>query len=477
MIHWGEWRPYAGPNSGFAEMADGVLPRQVGMKIGYGPYPDLAEASGADALPDDPRGGLALRLFDGSYQQFFATETDIYLMGSDYSWTSIDSGRATPDGFDTSMVHFGSYLLNSNTTDGFMAYNVETPAGNNAVSGAPAAASLFKSNNVIFALNCDGNNRRFESSGIGDHTAWRTKGADGKTLEDGGALIWGADLKNGMALMLQEDAVRGIQFGAGGGSLYSLFKIADGKGSVGARSAAAFDGTAYWLATDGFYRLSAGGGPEAIGAERVDAWFADQVDTSDYIDVQCAIDPFRKVVFWRLSASQLLGFAWALNGGMGAWFTASVATTALSQIATSALLLDDWDVFLDDQDIPLDSRFFQGGQPLFAALNGDRKFATFTGAPMAHTLRTCIVNNPLTGIGNWFTPISKGNGLTYRVGTSDSLDNAITWGSYGTKARNGAVPSRFRGLNIQIEEFEDSASAWEFTHGIDHLERSEGGPR
>jgi len=476
VINWGEWRPYAGPNSGFAEVADGALPRHAAGNIGYGPYPDLVEADGAEALSAAPRGSLSIRLFDGSYQQFFATETTIEVLESDYSWTDIDTGRALGDGYDVSMVHFGSFLVNTDAADGMMDYNVETPAGNNAVSGAPAAAFIFKSNNCLVAGNCDGNNRRFQTSAIGDHTEWKLKGANGKTLEDGGALVTGFDLKNKMALLLQEDAVRGLDFSGGG--LTGQFKIADGSGSVGARSAASFDGTGYWVATNGLKRLTAGGPVEHIGEGRVDEWFADQVTTDNYINVQCAIDPFRKVVFWRLSATRLLGFAWALNGGAGAFFTATVATTALSQIATSAILLDLWDEFLDQQDVPLDSRLFQGNQPVFAALNADRKYATFTGNPMAHTLRTCIINSPVTGIGSWMTPMSKGAGPTYRVGTSDNLDDGITWPvAYNSKVRNGAVPLRFRGMNIQIEEFEDQASEWEFSHGIDHFKKSTGGPK
>lgn len=477
MIAWGEWAPYAGPNSGFAEVADGVLPQASAVGVGYGPLPDLVEASGAEALSAAPRGGIAIRLFDGSYQQFYATASTIEVLESDYTWSDVETGRTVPDGYDVSFTHFGSYLINTDTTSGMKAYNVESPAGNNAVSGAPAAAFTFKSNNVLFAGNCDGNNRRFESSGVGDHTAWKGKGADGKTLEDGGALITGLDLKFKQAALLQEDALRVIQFGAGGGGLYGIDKVADGSGSVGARSAVGFDGKLYWFSTDGMNRYSASAGIEHIGANRVDNWVADQVGTEDYINVQAAIDPYLHVVFWRLSATKLLGFAWKLNNGAGAWFTATVSTSALSQIATSALLLDSWDEFLDSQDVPLDSRLFQGLQPVFSALNADRKYATFTGNPMAHTLRTCIINNPNTGIGSWLTPISKGPGLQYRVGTSDNMDNAITWGSYATKVRNGAVPVRFRGMNIQIEEFEDEASAWEFSLGIDHLKKSMGGPR
>lgn len=476
-MNWGEWRPYAGPNSGFAEIADGVLPQAFGGGLAYGPYPELVEAMGAEALPGEPRGGISIRLFDGTYKQFFATASTIEEMGTDYSWTSIETDRTVTDGDDVSFAHFGSFLLNSDRADGFKAYNVEVPDENTAVTDAPAARFLFTCNNVVFALDCDSNNRRFQSSGIGDHTAWNSKGATGKTLEDGGALVCGKDLKNGIGVMFQDDAVRWIQFGGSGGSLYSIPKVADGKGSVGQRSVRAFNGTAYWLSQDGFYRLVAGGVPEPIGAERVDRWAFDQVAAADLIDVQAAVDPYRKCVVWRLNNSTLLGFAWALNGGAGAWFTASVATAALSSIATAGLLADNWDVVADDQDVVMDSRGFDGGQPVFAALNADLKYATFTGVPLAHTLRSCIVNNQTSGIGSWITPLSKGSGLRYRVGTSDNLDNGIAWGTAATKARNGAVPTRFRGLNIQFEEFEDAGSAWEFSQGIEYPRRSSGGPR
>lgn len=220
-----------------------------------------------------------------------------------------------------------------------------------------------------------------------------------------------------------------------------------------------------------------GGVPEPIGAERVDRWFFDQVATSDLINVQASIDPYRKVVFWRLSATQLLGFAWALNAGAGAWFTATIETSALTFIATPGLLADDWDVVADDNDVLMDSRAFEGGQPVFAALNENLKYATFTGIPLPHTLRGSILNNPNSGIGSWITPISKGAGLGYRVYTADNLDNTLTLASSGTKARNGAVPLRYRGMNIQFEEFEDAGADWEFSHGLDYGRTSQGGPR
>ncbi len=43
-------------------------------------------------------------------------------MDATYQWTDIETGRTVTGGDDVSFLHFGSYLLNTDTTDGFKAY-------------------------------------------------------------------------------------------------------------------------------------------------------------------------------------------------------------------------------------------------------------------------------------------------------------------------------------------------------------------
>lgn len=486
MISWGPFRPdVGGPNSGMAEIADSVLVQSAGRGVGYGPMPSLYTPATATALSGAPRGSIALRLFDGTQAVFYGTASTIEQLQSDFTWLSIATGLAVTSGDDQSYVHFGSYLLNTNTTDGFKAYNVEVPAGNNAVSGAPAARFAFSCNNVVFALDCDGNNKRMASSGIGDHTAWNRLGANGKTFEDGGALLWGADLKNGAAIIMQDDASRLIQFGgAPGGALYTIAKIADGRGTVGERSCVSFDGMVFYWATDGAYKFTMGEGNKPIGAEKINRWFLARVDQSRMSEIQGSIDPLNKVVWWRFPTLSdtsttvfkgLLGYDWQVNE----WVTATVDTSSLGRLSTPGYTLDQMDGFgvLDVIDIPLDSRFWQGGQPVFAALNSTYKFSTFSGTPMAATLRSCVMNSPVTSKIGWATPISDAPNSTLALGSNDTLSDRIAWTAAAGKVRNGATPQRIQGMNLQMEEAIPAGETWSYSNGVDHVGSSQGGKK
>lgn len=487
MPAFGAFRPdVAGPNSGFAKQADNVLPvSAAGGNIGYGPLSQLVVAMTAEALSGAPHGSISLRTFDGTQQVYFATESTIERLAADYTWTSIETGRSVPSGNDVSFVHFGSYLLNSDTSDGFKAYSVESGGTNDAVSGAPAARFIFTANNVVFALDCDGNNRRMQSSGIGDHTEWKQKGANGKTFEDGGALICGADLKNGAAILFQDDAMRFIQFGSSaGGSVYSISKVADGRGSVGARSMVSFDGMVFFLATDGFYLFTAGSGNAPIGSEKVNRWFLTRVDQSRLYDVQAAVDPLNTMVWWRFPTLSdtddtifpgLLGYNWKL----GEWVTATVATSALSRLATPGYLADDLDSLgpADSIDILMDSRYWQGGQPIFAGLDENYKFGTFSGGASAVTLELCDLAGPTSNLITWVTLDTDAENAKFSLGTKDRRADAMSYAAAQSMVADGRTPVRGRGKVIGGIVTIAAGEEWTYCNGVEDLVPHGGGPK
>lgn len=472
-VSYGPWRPdVGGPNSGFATIADGCLPQAAAGGIGYGPMPALVTASGAEALAGAPRGVITAQKADGSYVVIGATETTIELMDSAYQWTDIETGRTVTAGDDVSFAQFGKYVLNTDTTSGFKAYDVDGGGANSAVAAAPAARCVFTCNNVVFAGGTSASPRRLASSAIGDHTNWTTVGADGKTFEDGGAIVGGRDLKNGAAVLFQETAMRLIQFG-GGASTYTIAKVADGRGAVSDRSIVAFDGMVFYLATDGFYKFTLGGGNEPIGAEKVNRWLADQITSSDYELVSGAVDPYEKVVWWRLSSSLLLGYDWQLNE----FFTAQVSTSALSRLALSAVTIDNLSGTIDSLDVTFDSRLLEGGALLFGALDSSYKFATFSGASKEATLRTNDVALPQSVIANWCTPDSDAPNSTIALGVSDNRHTALTWKSAASKATSGRVGLRGRGKVLSFKEVIPAGEAWTFANGIEDIELAVGGLR
>jgi hypothetical protein len=482
---YGPWMPDAGEmEPGICMIADGVLPKSVG----YGPSPSLNVDSGAGALADDPRGAISLVLSDGSWKVYAGTDGDIYSLDSGYEWDSLGGTFNVTDGDDWSFLHFGSYLLATNTTDGLQSYNVETPAGFTAISDAGDPAEIFTCANMVFGLDCldgDGNrnNRLIKNSDFNSFTNWTSGAADEQPLEGGGKLLRGFDLSDGAAFILQDRATRLIQFGdAGGGALYSLRTVSEGVGAVGKRCCVGYQGAVYWIATDGFRRFTLGGGIETIGAGQVDEWFFDHVDQSALDLVQGQIDPFAKMVWWRYKAQgaasdtifeDLIGYSWQWKR----WVTSTVQTTYLANIATPATVLDDITGLVDDFDVPLDSRIFQGGQPLFGALNGDRKFGTFSGTPLAAQLQTGTSNSPVTGLIGWATPIDDCATGTLELGVKAQPSDSITWKTGAAKVGSGRVPLRGRGKNIAFRRNFPAGATWTYARGVDHVAASTGGPR
>jgi len=471
-VPYGEWRPdVGGPNSGFAKVADGVLPQAASTGIGYGPLASLVTASGAEALSGAPRGIITAFKADGSYAVIAATASTIEIMDSSYQWTDIETGRTVTAGDDVSFAQFGKYVINTDTTSGMKAYDVDGGGANSAVTAGPAARCVFTCNNVVFAGGTSASPRRIASSAIGDHTNWTTAGADGKTFEDGGAIVGGRDLKNGAAVLFQETAMRLIQFG--GAATYTIAKVADGRGAVSDRGIVAFDGMVFYLATDGLYKFTLAGGNEPIGAEKFNRWLATQITSADYENVIGAVDPYQKVVWFRISSSLLLGYDWQLNAA----FTAQFATSTLSRLALSAVTIDSLSGTIDALDVTLDSRLLEGGGLLFGALDSTYKFATFSGSSKEATLQTNDVVLPNAAMANWCTPDSDAPNSTIALGVSENRHTALSWKTGAGKNTSGRVGLRGRGKVFGFKEVIPAAEDWTFANGVEDVELAIGGVR
>lgn len=474
--------------SPFVMLAQNVLPQANG----YGPMKDIFIPATATALPSAPKGVKSLVLRDGTWKVFGATSADWYELGTDYTWGAGLGGTfSLTAGDHWSFEHFGSKLLGSNTTDGLQSYDVETPAGFTVISDAGAPREIFSCANVVVALDCLDNsgsrdNRLIRNSAINDQSNWKTKGADYQPLEDGGALIVGRDITGNAAFIGQERAIRIMQFGnAPGGALYSLTKAVDGIGPVSSRGTVVQGGRCYFPASDGFCRYSLGSAEvERIGAGLIDEYWLNLVDQSNMSLTQAAVDPRNKIVWFRWKratgvSDDIFEDLWGYSWQWSRWVFAQVQTSYLCQLATPGYTLDAIDSFgpLDSIDIPLDDRFWQGGQPVFAALDGNYTFGTFSGNNLAATIRSFTGNSPVSGLIGWATPICDADDLTLALGVKDDIADAITWKTAASKAASGRVPLRGRGLNIAFELGVPAGSDWTYAKGVDYVKTASGGAR
>jgi hypothetical protein len=465
-------------------VADGVQP----LAEGYGPFPSLSVSATATALSGAPRGLISYQTADGEWAVAGFTASTVELKSADDTWSSIDSGLSITAGDDWCSLRFGTKLLYTNTTQGLRAYDVEAGGAASAVAAAKAPRWMFECGNILFALDCldkNGarNNKLIRSSAFSDHTNWSTKGADYQPLESGGALIWGGKLTDTTALVLQQRSGRIIQVGGAGNVLWGTQSIFEEFGSVGAKSVVSFDGMVFWLATDGF-RMFGPGGYSQIGAGLVDQYFLGIVDQSDLSLVQGAIDPFRKNVLWRFKRSggasdvifeDVIGYNWQFKR----WFTLTVQTTYLGYTASPALTWDavDASVTWDSYDVIWDSRFLQGGQPLFGALNADYKFGYFSGGAMAATLEGAASANRATGLVNWAVPADDSADGTLQLGVKDALNDTTTWKTGAAKVSSGRAPLRGRGKVVAFRRNITTGSSWTYAKGVDYIQANTGGPR
>ena len=291
------FRPDAG------EMASSEVSNVFITTNGYGPRPTLEAAPGAVALSEAPRGAFGGFLPDGTFKGFVATDDDVFTVDADYDYTSLSATFTVPADEDQAFAQFGVYMLTSNTTDGMYDYNMDTPAGLNAVTGAPDARYMFSANNQLIALGDGASNlNRLSVSAFGDHTNWDDIGSDQQDLNDGGGFTGGGDLSNGRAILLQQRAVRSMTFGnAGGGSLFRLDKLADDVGCVHPRAQATYNGVCYFLHTDGIYATNGNGPPVNIGAGKVNRWFLARCP--DLTKASFSVDPKNTIIRIRYPAS------------------------------------------------------------------------------------------------------------------------------------------------------------------------------
>ncbi len=451
------------------ELVSGTPTNVLATANGYGPRPTLATAPGAGALPAAPRGVFGGYLPNGTFKGFGATATKVYTLGADYTWTALAPTFAVPSGDDEAMTQFGVFMLASNSTDGMYAYNMDTPAGLNAVSGAPAARFLFSANNQMIALGSGGSNLyRLATSAFGDHTNWTSKGASKQDMNDGGAFTGGGDLSAGAAILLQQRAVRRMSFGnAGGGALFRLDVLATEVGCVHPRAHVVYNGVAYFLHTDGFYACDGQSRPVNIGAEKVNKWFLARC--ADLKKVYFTVDPKNTLVRIRYAASgdgstatvynSILDYNWEAKE----FIPGTEATSAIFRMGTPGYVLNNLDTFgaLNAwSQYPLDSAFWQGGNFRLAGLDSTFKFGSYDGPPAAATLETITEGDGTSYTINKCEPLTDDPAATVELGVKDKLSDGMTWKTAQSMTATGGVPLRGTGKLQRYRINHAAGAAW-----------------
>ena len=483
MLPIGPFRPdIAASNAGVSPNVLNVTMKRDETGFAYGPHPSLSVTAGAGALPARPRGGAKVVLQSGTKKLFVGTAATVQEMANDFTWTSITTGKALPSTDNWSMVQFGNKLLMTNTADGLYAYDVETPAGAGAVSGAPKFRFIFIAFDGLFGLTSVGDNRLFRNSAPNDYTNWTTGGAGYQPLPDGEDLMAGGELSQGLAVVLQRKAVH-LLTRTGDRRIFSRDKIADGVGATNPWGCVFAGGAGYFIDTDGFKRVS-GSGIEEIGRDKVSLTFIESmVGSLDTIEgvhdrklnrivwryqekVNNSDTVFEKLIAYDLRQGEFVPFEGQTTGLFAAALPGYTADSA-SSVGTT-----------DTAPYGPDSRFWVGGEEGLLGINSSFKAGFFEGPTLAATLETSTFVSDTADLVRRVTPITDASGATVQVGVRKTLADAVTWGTaYARATGSSSCYARSRGECKSARISIPAAAGWSFVRGVDFVDIAQGGKR
>ena len=425
--------PFEPDRASFAPDASPVISNAIPVRDGWGPFASLSVFT--DALPAACKGAVAVKTNTGSWKVFAGTTTALYeLNNTDFSWTD-RTGTTTPAVPSDNVWWFevyGDNLLCGNLGTNTQKIDINSGTAFSDLGGSPPRSKYAAvAGEYLLLGHLESNPRRVQTSGLGNAEFWTVgqRGCSRQDMPDGGE-VQGVIGSEGGALIAQENVWRQLNIVNVGDYSFSLRVINPNRGVFSPRSLVQIGpGQFFYYSSDGFMRGVEG---LPIGAERVDRWFKDQVDSAQLTNIRSVADPFNKIVWTQADQTDttkiLIGYNWQLDR----WCPADINTTEMLALATPATSWDGLSSLyssIDLVDEPFDSPLFSGGIPRFGAFDTDRKLGMFTGTPQAATFETADIEfNP-----RWKTTLhsirvyTDATNFTVQTGTSEYHGGARTW--------------------------------------------------
>ena len=242
---------------------------------------------------------------------------------------------------------------------------------------------------------------RIHWSGINDPTSWLTPGSaaaaavqsDRQDLPSGGEVMGITGAIGGMdGVVFCRKAIYRLSY-VGPPTIFNITEVERDRGPMARNSIVNVGPFGFYLGEEGFWSFT-GAGSTAIGDQKVDRFFLDDLDQNFIDRVYGAADPVSKMVYWAYPGAnnisgrpnKLIIYNWAIDR----WSTAEVEQEYMFRnlsIGYTLELLDDFGN-MDSIETPLDDPSWIGGLTSLNGFDSDYKLARFTGTNLAATLET-----------------------------------------------------------------------------------------
>jgi hypothetical protein len=460
-IALGEWLPDQPGVTGAITDAKNCYP----VSNGYAPFP--SEADYSDAAAQNLLITFAGK-FGGATNLFAAGATQIYKFDSnDASLDALTTtGYTTVESWDA--TQFGAKMILANGQNKLQAYEIGVSTYfADLAAAAPTAKFVTVVRDFVVAANDGSDTNKVYWSDINDETDW-TPGAasqsDIQIIPDGGDITGLAGGEYGLIFL--ERAIYRMSY-SGSPFFFQFDAISRSLGCISNGSIAQYGGLTYFLADDGFY-LCDGQNAKAIGVEKINRWFFDNVIPSQIpTGMSATVDPIRKLIVWKFEntfgGKNLLIYSIDLDR----WSYTDTTATSISYVLTPSATLeqvDNYNASIDALNIPLDSRVFAGGQLLFAGVVGN-KIVSFSGQPKTANITTGDIDVGRSTV-TLVKPIVDKGSASVAIASRDLLSDQVEFGANVAADAENRVSIRSNGEYHRLRLTPTGAN-WETAVGLE----------
>ena len=453
-LTFGEWMPDQTSISGALVDAKNV----VSQAIGYGPLPTAATFSAEAA--EDLTTLVAGKTPTNDTKLFAAGSTKIYSVSGVGVLTDVSkSGGYTPNasGDRFRFTQFGNAIIGTNNSDPMQVFTLGTStAFADLAATAPICRYLTVVRDfVVTAFTTESSTiypSRVRWSGINDETEWdadQVTQADYQDIPDGGQIM---GIRGGeFGIILMEKGISRMSY-IGTPFIFQFDNISRGKGCIAAGSIAQVQGITFFLSDDGFYSCD-GQTVTAIGSEKIDRWFFNNADESQFNIMSSAVDPVRKLIIWNFRTTfgnrQLLIY----NFKNGKWTYGDAGADYISDASTSATTLENLDSIsssIDALTVSLDSILYMGGKYFLGGTNG-KYVVTYNGANATANIVTGDLNAGGRSVVTLARPLIDGGSASVAVASRKLLSEQAIFGTAVAADSDNRVSLRSNGNFHQFQ--------------------------
>lgn len=462
---------------------------------GYLPFPSFGNV--ATALASRPRGAATFRSTTGVVHNFCGDDTKLYKLATDgLSFTDVSrtvggAYAVAADGWWT-FTQFGDQVIASNNVDATQVYDMAAGGNFAALAGSPPIAAFTGSiRDFVVLARVNTAYNRIQWSGINDSTDWtappNSTMSDSQDFPDGGIIKGFVGGEYGV--VFQERSIQRMAF-EGPPTIFRFDKISNTLGCWIETSIAAYENMIFFCAHDGFYMVRGGSEITAIGNEKVDRWFSENVNATYNYRASAAIDPVRKLYLFSFASSAsgdgtpdvTLIYHWPTGQWSKVEGSHSLIFTASPQASYTMDGLDALSATADGLVYPFDSLFYTGsGNLVMAGFDTSFRMGFYNGLAMEATVETGDVQltpgrkTLLRGM----RPMIEGDGasITATLRWRDRLQDAWTTGSAVTANSNGYCAFRTNARYHRARLVIPASAIWTRVTGLDDLKFSAMGAR